>query len=166
LARNRWSVAVPDLEDWRKAASFESLAAVQAQSVNLTGIDEPGRVIGQFVSPEYFPMLSVSATKGRVFGAAEDTQGAAGVTGISYAMWQGRFGGDASILGRQLILNGEPCTVVGVLPQNFVSPFFTSDVWLPSHMYPNYSRTRAQTAMLVMGRLRPSVSIAQAQAEL
>jgi len=164
--RNRWSVSVPDLEDWRKASSFDGLAAAMSQSVNLTGVDEPGRVIGQFVSPEYFRIFGAQATQGRTFTAAEDTAGGPGVVVLSYALWQGRFGGEASILGRTLILNGEACTVIGVLPQDFVPPFFTADVWLPSHVYPNYSRDRKVASMLVMGRLKPSVSIAQAQAEL
>jgi putative ABC transport system permease protein len=164
--RTRWSVAAPDLDDWRQAASFEQLAAVQAQSVNLTGVDEPGRVIGQFVSPEYFRMLSVQAAQGRTFNHTEDTVGAAGVVVVSYGFWQGRFGGEPSILGHTLILNGQACTIIGVLPQDFAPPIFTSDIWLPSHVYPNYSRDRNQTSMLVMGRLRPGVTIARAQAEL
>lgn len=162
----RWSIAPADLEDWRKGKSFQSIAAVQAQSVNLTGIDEPTRVIGAFVSSEYFPILGVGATMGRTFATEEDQPGGARVAVVSHAFWQNRFGGDPGFLGRKLIFNGEPFTAIGVLPADFAPPWLGAEVWLPSHVYPNYTRDRAQTCVFAIARLSAGAPLGQAQAEL
>jgi len=163
----RWSLSPADLEDYRQAGSFQAVAALQGQSVNLTGIEEPARVVGGFVSPEYFSILGVQAALGRTFAAGEDDSGAERAAVLGYALWQGRFGGDSAILGRKLVFNGDPFTVVGVLPRDF-SPFLFKavDVWLPSHLYPGYTRARGQTCVLAIARLREGVSPSKAQEEL
>lgn len=162
----RWSLSPADLDDFRKSRSLEAVAALQGQSVNLTGIDEPARVVGAFVSPEYFPMLGVQAAVGRTFASGEDDEGAARTAILGYALWQGRFGGDPGVLGRKVILNGDPYTVIGVLPRDFSPYLFKADVWLPSHVYPAYTRSRGQTCVLAIARLRAGVAPAQAQQEL
>jgi putative ABC transport system permease protein len=162
----RNSISPADLVDFRKAHSFTSIAAMQGQSVNLTGIDQPSRVIGGFVSPEYFSVLGIPAWMGRTFVTADDEANGARVVVLGFAFWQNQLGGDPAILGRKLMLNGEPTTVVGVMPASFQTPVFVADLWLPSHFYPNYSRDRARTCVLGLGRLAPGVSLAQAQAEL
>jgi predicted permease len=162
----RWSLSPADLDDFRRARSFQSVAALQGQSVNLTGIDEPARVVGAFVSPQYFAIFGVQAALGRTFNAGEDDPGAARTAVLGYALWQGRFGGDASILGRTLMLNGEPFTVIGVLPRDFSAPLFKADVWLPSHVHPDYTRDRGQTCVLAIARLTPGVPLSRAQEEL
>ena len=162
----RDSISPADLADWRKARSFTSIAALQSQSVNLTGVEQPSRVIGGFVSPEYFSVLGIPSLLGRTFVPAEDEPTGARVAVLGFAFWQNRLGGDPAVLGRTLILNGEPTTVIGVMPASFQPPIFVSDLWLPSHFYPNYSRDRARTCVLGLGRLAPRVSLQQAQAEL
>ena len=162
----RWSLSPADLEDFRKAGPFEAVAALQAQSVNLTGIEEPARVVGAFVSPEYFSILSVQAAMGRTFTSGEDDDRAPRAAVVGYSLWQGRFGGAPDILGRKLILNGDPYTIIGVLPRDF-SPFrLKADVWLPSHVYPGYTRTRGQTCVLAIARLRAGFSSERAQQAL
>ena len=163
---NRWSLSPADLDDFRRANSFQSIAAWQGQSVNLTGIDEPARVVGAFVSPEYFTVFGVQAALGRTFNPSEDDPGAERTAVLGYALWQGRFGGDPSILGRELTFNGEPFTVIGVLPRDFSPPLFKADVFLPSHLYPDYTRDRGQTCVLAIARLKPAVPLARAQQEL
>ena len=106
-------IAVPDLEDWSHAKSLAAVAAVNGQSVNLTGRDEPARVIGQFVSTSLFPMLGAKAALGRVFRTGEDSPGAARVCVLSFGTWQGRFGGDPAIIGSQVRLNDQLYVVVG-----------------------------------------------------
>lgn len=162
----RWSLSPADLDDFRKSASFQAIAALQGQSVNLTGVDEPARVVGAFVSPEYFPVLGVTPALGRTFAGADDQPGAARTAVLGYAIWQARFGADPSILGRTLIFNGEPYTVIGVLPRSFQVTFFAADVWLPSHVYPNYTRDRAQTCVLAIARLAAGTGLRTAQQEL
>jgi predicted permease len=162
----RWSLSPADMEDFRKAGSFQAIAALQAQSVNLTGIEEPARVVGAFVSPEYFSILGVQAAMGRTFAPGEDDDGAARTAVLSYALWQGCFGGDPAILGRTLIFNGDPYSVIGVMPRDFSTFLFKGDVWLPSHVYPGYTRSRGQTGVLGIARLAPGVHLAHAQQEL
>ena len=152
-ASKRDSISPVDLEDWRKASSFTSIAAGQGQSVNLTGVEQPTRVIGGFVSPEYFPVLGIPPALGRTFAPDEDQPGKASVVVLGHTFWQDRLGADPAVLGRTLILNGEPATVIGVMPASFQPPFFVADLWLPSHLYPNYSRDRMHTAVLGIARL-------------
>jgi putative ABC transport system permease protein len=163
-ARN--SISPVDLEDWSHARSFQSVSPWQEQSVNLTRIDEPARVIGAFVSSTYFQMLGVQPLRGRLFTRLEDRPGAARVCVISYGLWQGRFGGDPGVIGRALMLNGEPYTLVGILPQSFRAPWIGSDVWLPIWAYPNYVRDRRQNNVIGFARLSDGVTLQQARAEL
>jgi putative ABC transport system permease protein len=163
-ARN--SISPVDLEDWARAHSFQSVAAWQAQSVNLTGVEEPARVIGAFVSSTYFQMLGVRPVRGRLFAKEEDRPGAGRVCVVSHGLWQGRFGGDPSLVGRSMILNGEAYTVAGILPEGFAGPFFSSDVWMPIWAYPNYVRDRRRTNVIAMARLADGASVQQARAEL
>ena len=159
-------IAVPDLEDWSGAKSLAEVAAIMSQSVNLTGRDEPTRVIGQFVSATLFPMLRAKPVLGRVFRTGEDRTGAARVCVLSFGIWQSRFGGDAAIIGRSLRLNDQPYVVIGVMPRDFQAALFAADVWLPIYAYPNYSRDRRNMSVMAIGRLAGGTSIAQARAEL
>ncbi len=163
---DRDSISPADLDDWGKAHSLQSVSALQGQSVNLTGVDEPARLIGGFVSSTFFPMLGVRPMLGRLFAAGEDRPGAARVCVMSYGLWRGRFGGDPNLIGRPLILNGETYTVIGILPATFQSPFIPSDVWLPIQAYPNYVADRAHNSAIALGRLADGFSIQQARAEL
>ena len=97
---------------------------------------------------------------------AEDEPNGERVVVLGFSFWQNQLGGDPAVLGRKLILNGEPATVVGVMPSAFQMPLFAADLWLPSHFYPNYARDRARTCVLGLGRLAPGVSLQQAQTEL
>jgi putative ABC transport system permease protein len=162
----RTLISPADLDDWRSAKSFERVSAMMGQSVNLTGIDQPTRVVGGFVSPDYFPILGVSAAIGRTFSTAEGQPGGDPVTVIGYGVWQDRFGADPSLVGKHVILNGEPFTVIGILPREFNLPIFKIDVLLPSRFYPGYSSDRAQTSVVALGRLKPGVALGQAQTEL
>jgi putative ABC transport system permease protein len=163
-ARN--SISPVDLEDWSRARSFQSVSALQGQSVNLTGVEEPARVIGSFVSSTFFPMLGIHPVRGRFFTKVEDQPGTARVCVVSFGLWQGQFGGDPHLVGRSLILNGELYTVVGILPESFRAPFLASDVWLPIWTYPNYVRDRRENNVLGIARLSDGVGLQQARAEL
>jgi putative ABC transport system permease protein len=160
-------VAYPDLLDWRRQSqSFSELAGFVPQSVNLTGRDEPARLIGGFVTANFFPLLKVAPAVGRDFRAGEDQPGAAGVAVLSHGLWQTRFGGEASVIGQAVTLNNQPFTVVGVLPPEFAFPQNAVDVWVPLQFYPNFSLDRGRTSAAVLGHLKPDVTMEQAQAEM
>jgi len=158
-------VSYPDLRDWRASRSFQALAGYASQSVNLTGRAEPTRIVGTFVTANFFPMLRVHPAMGRSFVAGEDEPGAARVVIIGHAAWQTLLGGDPAILGKTLTLNGQPFTVVGVMPADF-RPWVDADVYVPLCHYPNFSLDRAKTSAAVVGRLGDGVTLAQARAEM
>ena len=160
-------VSQADLDDWRSSArSFSGLASLVPQSVNLTGGDQPDRVVGSFVSANYFEVFGARPAMGRFFDAGEDRQGAALTAVLSDRVWHDHFGADPGILGRKVLFNGEPYTVIGVLPADWVDQPWDVDVYLPAFKYPNYTLNRAQMIGAVVGRMAPGVSIAQAQPEM
>jgi putative ABC transport system permease protein len=156
-----------DLDDWRAMTrSFTGLASSVPQSVNLTGGDEPERIVGDFVSANFFSVIDVQPALGRLFRPDEDRPGAERVAVLTDTLWHNHFGGDPSIVGRSLIFNGEPYTVAGVLPPGFVLTPWDVDVFLPAYKYPNYTLDRASAIGAVFGRLAPGVSLTQAQTEM
>src|SRR5262245_36560495 len=170
------AASYPEFVDWRDGnQTFEALAVWRGQSVNLTGTGEPERLIGSFVSADFLRLLGVSTAHGRAFAAAETEPGTAKpVAVISHGLWTRRFGGDASIVGRNLNLNGQPFTVIGILGPEFApgrAPadawFMNADVLVPVAYFPNArGLERGQSELLVVGRLKPDVPVARAQADL
>ena len=161
----RTSTSLPDYRDWRdQSHSFEQLAARHKGTFVLTVDGEPERVIADRVTANFFPTLGVRPAMGRGFLPEEDRAGGDDrVVVLSYGYWQRRFGGDPRVVGRQLQLSGHPWTVVGVAPQGFEYGRAV-DLWAP---------TRADTAMPrraeyldLVGRLKPGVSVAQANADV
>jgi putative ABC transport system permease protein len=163
--RRTWA-SLADLEDWqRESRSLTHLAGWLSQSANLTGIGEPDRVRAAFVSANFFDMIGVQPEQGRGFRAGEDVPHAAKLVVLSYGTWSQKFGGTAA-LGSAIHLNGEPYTLVGVMPRGFEFPWDKIDVWMTSPHYPNYDRKRGGSFVGAFGRLKPSVTAAEAQAEL
>lgn len=162
----RQAIPAIDLEELRQAKSLAGMAAETTQSVNLTGVDEPGRLIGGFVSSNYFSLLGVQPTQGRAFSDEEGRAGGPRVAMLSYAVWLNRFGGDGKILGRALTLNGEPYTVIGVLSETYRPRFSMAEIWLPVHFYPNYSRERGRAAVTGIARLARQATLPHARTEL
>ncbi len=153
-----------DFRDWqRQTRTFESLAAYQGESLNLTGTAEPQRLEGSAITPGFFATLGVAPVLGREF-RSEDTES---VAILSYTLWQRRFGGDAGIIGKPIHLEGRGYTIVGVLPSrvHFRShPWATpvSDIFVPVVPTP----ARNWHSVRVLGRLAPGVSKEQALAEM
>jgi putative ABC transport system permease protein len=165
---NREAPAYPDFVDWREQArSFQSLAVARSQSVNLTGRDTPERLSGSFVSASLFPLLGAEPMMGRVLAFEESEVGSARpVAVISEGLWRRQFGADPATVGRAIVLNGQPFTIVGIIPATF-SFFGVTDVWLPITSYPNSGGlTRKDHSMTVVGRLRPGVTVQSADAEM
>lgn len=167
------SVCYSDYLDWKKAQrSFTALAAMRAESFNLTGVDRPERLEGRMISAELLPLLGVEPALGRNFLPEEDRPGGAPVLLLTYGFWQRRFGGDREIVGRTLGLNGRPHRVVGVLPANFRSVYRWAGaplgtVYVPiGQLDPQIAQRGNHPGISVTGRLRPGVSLAQARAEM
>ncbi len=154
--------------------TFESVAGVRALSSNLTGQGQPERIQIAVVSTNLFSTLGVQPVLGRDFLPAEGQPGAARVGLLAYGFWQSQFGGDRSVLGKQIVLNGEPVTVVGVLPASFqylqnllvwINPRNTVPEVFPNSTVDPRSN-RGMHYLSVLGRLKPGVSLAQAQADM
>ena len=160
-------VSYPDLRDWREQSQlFSEFAGFAAQSVNLTGTEQPDRLVGSFVTDNFFKTLKVDVALGRGFMPGEDQPEAQRVIIASHTVWRDRFGADPNLLGRSLILNGQPHTVIGVLPESFHFQWGDADVWMPIRSYPNFSDDRRKPAAAVIGRLKAGVTLTQAQTEL
>jgi putative ABC transport system permease protein len=153
--------------DWRDQNQvFEGMAAIASSSFNLTGTGEPERIDGKRVSASLFPLLGVEPQLGRAFLPEEDRPGGSRVVVLSHGLWQRRFGSDANITGRALTLNGESYTVVGVMPQGFQFPSREDDLWVPIAFTPQEATNRGRHYLQIVARMKPGVSLEQAQAEM
>jgi putative ABC transport system permease protein len=159
-----------DYLDWRaQNRSFEELAAIRGQSVNLTGVDKPERLFGSFVTAGAFRFLGAQPERGRFF-TDQETEVATKqpVAVVSYGFWQSHLGASPDAIGRTLILNGQTLTIVGITRQGLQGPQGNPDVWMPIGYYPNKGEldTRGRPSVAVFGRLKPGVTIDQARADL
>lgn len=162
-----WSLtSVPNYEDYsHEQRTFDQLALWISQSVNLTGQDRPDRLIGSFVTTNFFDVFGTKPWMGRLFLPGEDQPGAPYVAVLSHSAWQQRFGADPRILGRQITLNNESYSIVGVLPRGYRLPF-ESDVFVTAQHQTSYRRDRATRSLIMIGRVKPDVTLAQAKADL
>lgn len=168
-------VSAPEFFEYREQSQiFENVAAVTPIMTNLTGVGQPERIRYCMASPAYFLMLGVEPALGRCFVPEDEQPGINEITVISYNMWQRRFGGDLSIIGKALILDDDLYTVVGVLPRNFQAPGVGSgpeiDSWAPAGWradpFPPPLRMDRQMMRTVIARLKEGVSLEQAQVEM
>ena len=163
-----FSVSPPNYLDWEKQTkSFEKLAAYSGSRINLTGDGEPQQLIGVKATAHYFDVYGIKPALGRTFLPEEDAPGKNHVVVLSYPFWQRVFGGAADVVGRPIQLNGEPYTVVGVAPVGF-GLASKVDAWMPMAFKPDETANdnRGAHYLNVAGRLRPGVTVAQAEAEL
>jgi predicted permease len=150
---------------WRQNDVFDALALYDfgALAMNVGSGNPPQTAKAHRVSADYFKVFGVSPAAGRAFSQAEDLPNGPAVAVISYGVWQARFGGANDVLGRPILLNGVPYTVVGILPRGF-QPAPLADVWIPLQADPN--STNQGHYLNVAGRLKPGVTVAAAQAQM
>ncbi len=142
-------------------------AYAEGHEFNLTHAGDPVRLTGTAVSAELLSVLGVRAATGRTFLRGEDAPGADALVILSHDLWEQRFGGDPSIIGRSIELEGMSRQVVGVMPADFHFPSANTQLWVPLHNDPtNTSTYWAGDFMPVVGRLRPGSTMAQAGAEI
>ena len=163
----RDTIAPGNYADWKaQNQSFADMAALDWRNFNLAGDGEPERVPAFGVSANFFPLLGVNATLGRTFQPEEDRPGANKVAVISYGLWQSRYGGERGIVGRDVLLNGEPYTVVGVMPRDFQFRVAGVNLWVPIALTPEQLAERDLHNLDTVARLKPGVTVAQANADI
>ncbi len=164
------SVSYPNFLDWRALNnSFIQMSAVNTVGFNLSGIDQPENVTGQAVSTNFLSMLGVHPILGRDFDASEEKEGAAAVVLLSYPLWQSHFGGDHSVIGRTIALDGRAFSIIGVLPANFRWTEKTDllepvGVWATNN--PSSHARSERGDGVVLARLAPHITFERAQVEM
>jgi putative ABC transport system permease protein len=160
-----FSVSPHDFVDWkRQSTSFEYLSARRLASFNLTGDGaEPERIPAERVSEEYFAALGLKAIHGRLLLPEEQAGGGAKVVVLNRNLWERRFGGDPGLIGKPLLLNGEPYTVVGIVDDPLRGALV--EMWTPLGLDLS-KEDRGFHIVFVLGRLAEGVSIEKAQAEM
>src|SRR3954452_7291501 len=161
--------AYPNFDDWRRqSTSFERIAAYTGANFALTEAGDPVQIRGAMVTPGFFETLGVPPALGRAFDAREDAAGGDRAAILSHGLWRTRFGSDASILGRSIMLNGVARVVIGVMPSSFAHPE-TAQVWTPlarSGPLAQTMQSRGTFWLQVIGRLKPGVTRGAAQSEM
>lgn len=150
---------------WREQTkTFEELAAIGSSNYTLTGSGEPEQLSGNRISPALTRVLGIPPVAGRAFTDDEEKPAAAPVAMVGEGLWKRRFGGDRALIGRTIVLNDAPTTVVGIAPAslNLISG---GDVYTPLTIDPA-KEIRLNHQIFTLGRLKPGVSMGQAQAEM
>ena len=154
------TVSTPDFLDWQKQDKiFEHLSGWTSGEFNITGGDQPERILGGKVTPEFFRTLAVQPIKGRDFMEGEGHPGASHVAMVSAGLWRDRFGGNADLSSATLNLGGEPYTVVGVVPENFHFALMgRANIWVPLVFTDKQRADRVTGWLSVIGRVKPGIS--------
>jgi putative ABC transport system permease protein len=152
---------------------FSDIAAFNSFGVNLTGVGEPQHIQAARVSANLFQLLGLVPVRGRSFLPEEDRTGSDQVVVLSYGLWQRQFGGDANVIGKTLQLDDKPFTIVGIMPQQFQFPHAgtpfaePAELWVPLALPPEEVSDHAGSFnYCVIARLKPDVSMQQAQANM
>jgi predicted permease len=161
------SSAPGNFHAWREQSSaFSDMAAMRDDAWSLTGSGDPVRVTGERVSASLFSVLRAEPALGRTFTADEDRDTAPDVVLLGHGLWVDRFGSNPEIVGQTIRLNDEPYTVVGVMPRGFHFPDADDQLWVPLGLSAQQLANHGSHFLRVVGRLKPSVTVAQAQADL
>jgi predicted permease len=165
----RFPFSQPEYLDLKRDAKlWEAIEGWTTSGVNLAGEHEPTRATASFITGGMMNMLGVAPLAGRLITPADDDPSAPLTANISFGLWQRVFGGDRNIVGREILLNGSKCTVIGVMPPSFRFPPGESDqpeVWVPAQINPARPGGRANHSFLVVGRRKAGVTPEQARAE-
>lgn len=174
---DRIPVSAPEYSDYTKELKTMEIGGFDYVDLNLTGGDMPERISGAVVTPSVFQVLGIQPSKGRTFTPNEFGEGNDNVIVISERLWKRRFNSDPQIIGKELSINGRTFTVVGTMPEafQFPLPIFNLqggtfggkvDIWKPIAFSKNELESRGSRSYGIVGRLKPNVSLGQAQAEL
>src|SRR5262245_14461300 len=170
----RGPLSAPELKDLRdRTTRFEGFGAIWATTAALTGDGDPEQLRIALVTTNFFSLLGAEAALGRTFAIDDESQGAPSTILVSWALWQRRYGADPAIVGRAVQVNGQPTTVVGVMPADFklLMPPDASvpddlQAWLLLNPQATTRSPRGQMFLRVVGRMRPGVTLEQARGEI
>jgi predicted permease len=169
---NQGSISYPNFLDWQKNnRTFSAMAVARGYAFSLTGKGEAEQVNAEFVSGSFFPLLGVNPILGRTFIPAEEQAGAAPVALISEGLWRRKFSSSPNVLGQNITLDGRDFTIVGVIPASFhlrLPSFRDRDIYAPIRQWNNsiLMNRDAGLGFHGIGRLKPGVTLAQAQADM
>jgi predicted permease len=156
----------PNYRAWREqSTSFEHVAAYSPSNFTLTGADEPERIPGVQTTANFFDVIGLRPALGRLFDEKNETPGNDRVVLLSHGLWQRKFGGTADVIGKTLTLNGNPHEIIGVMPPEMTVPA-TAQLWRPLAPADDLRNASGAFWLPVIGRLKPSVSLEQAQTEM
>ncbi len=167
------TINIGNFSDWKSQNTvFSDMAAFFDYRSQTTGDGPPEEIPSQLATPNLFSLLGVNPIRGRPFTPEDAAEGAPSVAVISYGLWQRRYGGDEGIIGRKITLNNNPVAVIGVMPADFSwhvrkasRTRKPAELWAPWRFHPNMLLRRGRFAMSV-ARLKPGVTLAQAQSEM
>src|SRR5215207_5863354 len=158
-------IAPANFLDWmRQTRTLEQVAGFAWWDVNITGIDEPERVTGFRVTPEFFRTLGERPALGRPFTDDEGREANADRVILSHPLWTRRFGGDPAIVGRTIQLNGTPHTVIGIMSEDFIFPP-GAELWKPLALDGATGLDRDGRSLSAIARVRPTSTLEEARAE-
>ena len=166
LNGNGSAVSIPKFMAWKEhTQAFQYMCAYDfsGPGLNISGGSMPEQVKGIHVSADFFPVFDATPAMGRIFSASEDRPGGPPLAVMSHGLWVRRFGSDSDAIGRVLVLNGEPYTVIGVLRKSFRS-YPPADIFLPLQADPN--STNQGHYLNVAGRLKPGITLKAARAQM
>jgi putative ABC transport system permease protein len=159
------NMSMPDLADWQSQTTvFEKIAGFISGGSLLTSGDETERVRGASVTSDFFPLFRTNASLGRTLQPDDSQKGKDTVVVLSHGLWERRFGADKNIVGSNVLIGGESTSIVGVMPPGFDYPG-QSELWVPLSLDPAKER-RDNRYLGVITRLKPGLTIPQAQAEM
>ena len=160
-------VAPPRLEDWQRLSeAFQAITGYYPGDISETSGDVPERLACAWVAPRFLQAWGVTPTLGRGFAPEEERFGGPRAVIVSERLWKRRFGSDTAIGGRQLRIGQQSLQIVGVMPESFQFPQTEVDVWAPSPVDAPFAQNRRATWFRVIGRVKPGVTTAEAQADL
>lgn len=165
---DRGSISYPNFRDWQKDNhTLSSIAVSRPYALSLTGVGEAEQVDNEFISSDFFTVLGVKPLLGRTFAQGEDEIGAAPVVLVSEGLWKRKLSGSSDVVGSSITLDGRSYTVVGVIPASF-HLFHDRDVYVPIGQWNNPVLTNRAAGLGLhgIGRLKPGMTVEQAQADM
>jgi putative ABC transport system permease protein len=157
------AVSAANFYDWKaQSQCFSALAAYTSWAFNLTGTDQPERINGAIVSPDFFDALQILPLQGRTFRPDEDERGKSDVAIVSDRLWRRLFA-SADLADQTITLNGSKMTVIGIMPATFAYPTKQAEIWVPLSLAPADRQNRTGKWLSVFGRLKPGLTPERAQ---